>query len=260
MDAPSSPSALRSPPARQHRRPVVWFAIISGILLLAIVVLVSVSFLPDPKIVWLKPTDLNRPRQSTILTRLKFNVARLVWPVAGRFWPHKTSIRIDASCLTLSAAAGEQTGLGVPFATNADGLRIWVLSPDELASFQRHLKDLPGASLISGPRSRIQTANGIQAEMSVGGPTNRLAIDLLPRVVSSSIRLTIGATATEWGAPPFGKAALVKTNFAAACRALVPNAGGLVMAATNTKDDSENAWWFIASPVKVDAQGNPIKP
>ncbi len=228
-----------------------------GVLLLAAILLLAIVLSPDPKVVWLSPSELSKPTHSTVFTRFKYRLAVLVWPLIHSFWHGHPSIMTDATFLTLSANTMNQTGLDVPFATNASGLRIWVLSATELASFRKRLSAVTGASRLS--KSRVQTADGMQAQLSVIGPTS-LTVDILPKVASGSIKLTIGVTATELIASAPGNRGVTKTNLAAACRVLVPNAGGLIIDGGNAKDGTGNTYWLIASPTVVDARGNPIKP
>lgn len=263
--SPKSSSGTRrrslSPPAR--------LALVLGLLLFA--AMLALFLWPNPKVVWLPSSQLNRSAKSALFARFKFRLAILVWPMIHNYWHGRPNIKIDANVLTFSAAAANQTGLGPPDATNADGLRIWLVSQTELAAFRSRLIGLPGAKTIS--RSRIQTGDGGQANLQEGGPVimgpqgsgttnwstqNHFSVTVTPKIASTSIRLTISVLATEEIVSQ-GSRPTVKTNLAAACRILAPNTGGLIIDGGRAKDGSGNSYWLIASPTAVDSNGNPVK-
>ena len=189
----------------------------------------------------------------------------LTAPLWRRYWGTQPQILVDSRLLTLSAAAAAQTGLGAPVATNSDGVHAWILSPAELRPFLQRLKTTPDASLLSRPR--LQTASGTKGQVFIGGTvsvagTNTpvgVTLDLIPKIISGSIRLTFAVTATEIGTPS-SQADAVRTNLAVACRVLLPNAGGLVVECGNTLDARGKSHWLIISPTAVDAWGKPTKP
>src|SRR5215469_15228019 len=118
---PAAAARRLSPPAR--------LALVLGLLLLA--VMMALFLWPSPKVVWLPSSELNRSANATLLARFKYRLALLVWPVVHNYWHGRPNIKIDADVLTFSAAAAEQIGLGAPTATNAEGLRIWLVSQSE---------------------------------------------------------------------------------------------------------------------------------
>lgn len=274
----SAPGTAGPISALPKRRPRILLRVVlaSGVLLLAIILLLAPAVWPDPKIVWLTPSELARPAHSTVFAHYKYKLAVLVWPLIHNYWHGRLSINTDANFLMLSASAMEQAGLGAPFATNADGQRIWVLSPTEMASFQERLKTVPGALSIC--KTGVQTAEGRQGQarvrkledLGIKALTNGvqplvrhipidLTVDVLPRIASGSIKLTIAVTATELIASQPGIPVINRTNLSAACRVSVPNAGGLIMEGGNAKDASGNTCLLIASPIAVDSRGNRIK-
>ena len=86
-----------------------------------------------------------------------------------------------------------------------------------------------------------------------------VAVDVVPRVISDSIKLTIGVTAPEAVAPQSAGNEGIKTNLAVACRALLPNSGGLLIDSGNAKDASGKRYRLVISPTIVDTRGNPVK-
>lgn len=256
-----------SPSLKNNRRTSLKTALIAlGVLLLVIVSFFTDSAPSGDKVVWLTPAQLARINQRGPLTRAKDRLMHWTAPLWKFYWRSRPQILIDSSLLTLSAAAAEQTSLGAPVAANIDGMRAWILSPAELSAFQQRLKTASDASLIGKPRA--QTANGARARMFVGNSVlvagNNVPIgltaDFVPRIVHNSVKLMIAVASTEAITPPSGNRTAVKTNFAAVCRALIPNVGGLVVAGDNAKDADGKSYWLIVSPTALDARGKPLKP
>ena len=189
----------------------------------------------------------------------------LTAPLWRRYWNRQPQVLIDSTLLTLPAGVVEKMNLGAPVATSADGLHARIVSPSELKAMKDRLEAVPGPWLIGKPR--IQTASGVRGAMFMGrtvqvGGNNTPAgvtIDVVPRAISDSIKLTIGATATEVVASQSADNEGIKTNLAVACRALLPNTGGLVVDGGNAKDASGRSYWLIISPTIVDTRGNPVK-
>jgi hypothetical protein len=239
---------------------------ICGVLLLAAILFVALTAAFEKKVVWLTPTELARSTRAGPFTQLKQKLASLTPSFVWRFWRRQPAIQIDSSLLTLSAAAAAQTGLGVPVATNANGMRAWILSPAELDALQQRLKTIPDATLLSRPS--VQTLSGRQAQVqvvdlvTVAGKSTPvgLIVDLFPRAASGSVKLTMSATSTERFVPHPGGALAVRTNFAAACRVFIKSTGGLVVDGGDAKDSGEKSHWIIIHAVVLDAQGKPIKP
>ena len=250
-------------PNRRRRRRLVLAVL--GMLVLVITLLLILLPRPGPPFVWLTPAEMARFTQPGPLTRLKHELMNLTAPLWRRYWSTQPQILVDSRLLTLSAAAADQTGLGAPVATNTDGMHAWILSPPELSTFLQRLKTTPDASLLSRPR--IQTATGTKGQMFIGGTVSVAGIntpvgvtmDLIPNLISGSIRLTFALTSTEMKAPS-GQAEALRTNLAVACRVLLPNAGGLVLEGGSARDANGTNHWLIISPTAVDARGNPIKP
>jgi hypothetical protein len=266
MELEAGLSGPVSPIPKSYRRGRRRFTLaLLGVLLLVIVLFLLLASKPVTPFAWLTQAEMARLTQAGPLTRLKDKVMILTAPLWRRYWNRRPQILIDSRLLTLSTAAAEQTGLGAPVATNSDGMRAWILSPAELSSFLQRLKTTPDASLLSRPRA--QTAAGTSARTFFGNtvllagnnvPVG-LTLELSPEVRSGSIQVLLGVRSTESVGSTATNAAALSTNLAVACRVLLPNSGGLVVAGGNSRDLRGTNYWLILSPTAVDARGQPIK-
>ena len=164
-------------------------------------------------------------------------------------------INLDCKVLTLSSAALEGAGLGAAATTNADGRRAWILTPTEASGLRQQFKTNSAASWLGNPSvASIATYGGVQARVVVGNAgaavgvsRTDVTIDLIPKLVSSSVKLTIGATAIE--SPGSSRNSQSgRTNFTLACQAIVPNGGSLLVEGAPLKDGGENRYWLMVSP------------
>jgi len=255
-----------STPFNRHRRTTFKVGIIAlSALLLALIIFFCTSTPPDDKLVWLTVGELARTKEGSPFRRMKDKL--MGWTAAHwkSFWSSRPQILIDSRLLTLSKAAADQTDLGAPVATNSDGASAWILSPAELSAFLQRLKTIPDASLVSRPRA--QTAAGTSANVFFGetrlvSGTNLpigLTLDVTPKVRYGSIQLLFGFTSTAFVSSPPANTPAVSTNLAVACRVLLPNSGGLVVAGSNPSYAQGTNYWLILSPTAVGARGNPIK-
>src|SRR3989442_6817438 len=206
------------PRSNRHVRRRLSFVVL-GVLLLVVILFSTLPSRPGPPFVWLTQEEMARLTHAGPLAQLKAKVISLTAPLWRRYWNTQPQILIDSRLLTFSAATKEQSSLGVPVATNTSGMHAWVLSPVELSDFLQRLKTTPDASLLSRPR--IQTASGTKGQVFIGGTvsvagTNTpvgVTLDLIPKIISGSIRLTFAVTATEIGTPT-SQADAVRTNLA----------------------------------------------
>ena len=165
--------------------------------------------------------------------------------------------------MSLSPGAVEETKLGAPLSTNLDGVQAWILSSTELNALRQRWTVVPSASVINNPR--VLTLSGMKASCSAGSfnPAGniqfRLTVDVTPEFARGAVRLWIGLTSTEMIASSPTNVGEAITNLAIACRALLPNGGGLVLRGT-TADNSGTNYWSVVSPIVVDAAGNPKIP
>ena len=253
-------------PFNRHRRTTFKVGIIAlSALLLALIIFFCTSTPPDDKLVWLTVGELARTKQGTPFRRMKDKL--MGWTAAHwkSFWSSRPQILIDSRLLTLSKAAADQTDLGAPVATNSDGARAWILSPAELSGLLQRLKTMPDASLLRRPRAQTAastSANVFFGETRLVSGTNfpiGLTLDVTPKVRSGAIQVLIGFTSTAFVSSPPANAPAVSTNLAVACRVLLPNSGGLVVAGSNASYAQGTNYWLILSPTAVGARGNPIK-
>lgn len=254
------------PPSPVRKRRRVWqFVLVAVAALLLLSLLVVVLIPSEPQVTWLTPAELAHATKPSPLVTIKRKLINLTAPLWRWYRSNRRSIQISSNFLTLSTAAAEQTGLGAPTTTNADGLRAWILSPAELNALRQRLKTLPGASVSSAPT--IQTEDGRQGLVRMYEPISvvgrympvGLAISLLPKAASHSVKLLLNATSTEIADPTVTNNT-IKTNFAATCAAVVPNNGGLVLDGGKPDGTNAQSYWLILSPMMFDANGNPIKP
>jgi hypothetical protein len=225
---------------------------VSAILLLVVIVVVVFTTLSATKVVWLTPAELARSTQPGPLTTFKQKVRNLAGPLWHRFRRTPPQITISSSLLIISSTAAEQIGLGSPATTNANGMRAWILTPTESTELQRQLKTNSGTILLGN--SSVMTLNRGQTRVVVGNtgamvgtPRTATTVDLIPKVVSGAVKVTIAATSIETVVPS-GNAQSVKTNFAVACQAVIPNGGSLVLDSGSPKDGNTNRYWLIVSP------------
>src|SRR5580704_3180170 len=260
MDSPLdaiSPAPRRNPSLR------------TLIALLAILILIAIvaTTLPSPtsgeKIAWLTPAQMAQAKGGGRLANLEQRFQWLINPFHRLFHRGpKALLLFDSSILDISAASGAQLSLGAPVSTNADGMHAWILSPPELNSFLKRLKETPNISTVSRPR--ISTADGVQSKMSVGNTILvggalslvGLSMDLTPKVSGDTFKLLVEVTDTETNTAVSPGLLSFKTNFTIACRATIPNGGALVVDAGNS---GTNHYWLVLTPQLMDAAGKPIK-
>lgn len=235
---------------RFSRLQIVGF--VTATLLLVLTIVLVITSLTASKVEWLTPTQLSRSIQPGPFTAFKQKVRNLVGPVWRRIRRTPPQIAISSSLLTLSATTAEQIGLGTPTTANADGTRAWLLTPAESGTLRQQLKTNSGAVLLGNPS--IMTLNGGQARVVVGNSTAMIGnprtgttVDLIPKVVSGAVKVTIAATSVESVVAP-GNAQSIRTNFAMACQAVIPNGGSLVLDGGPLNGGGENRYWLIVSP------------
>jgi hypothetical protein len=226
--------------------------LVSAILLLAMTVVLVMTTMSTRKVVWLTPAQLARSTQPGPFDTFKQKVKNVLGPVWRRFRRAPSQIVITSSLLIHASTNAESFGLAAPATTNANGMRAWILGATESSALQQRLKTNSAASVLGSPG--IMTFNGSPARVVVGSaapavgvPGTGVTIDLIPKVVSGSVKLTVAAASIA-GAGPSRNLSSVKTKFAAACQAVIPNGGSLVLDGGPPPDGGDNRYWLIVSP------------
>jgi len=261
MNAEPPGSEVSNPAPQRLARRWLKLALISvGVLAVAVLAVRPWKAPPQQTFVWLNPSQVTKATSPGPFTRLKYKVMNLTAPLWQRFRRPRQQVLIQANFVELPPGLGEQARLGPPMATNSDGTLAWSLSPSDLTDFQKFLDGTPEARQLGRPR--IQTISGFQAAVTMGSSapgSGGLGMDVTATIVSPAIRLLVKVQSTERAEGAPGNAPSIKTNLALACRALLPNAGGLVLQAGKPKEPRATNCWLILSPTAIDARGKPIK-
>jgi len=244
-----------------------WFSAL-GVFFLAIALVSLLVVSSNKSLIWLTPADLVPASHSGPLTDLKYQIKKLVMPVWKRFRPAPGFVDLSAKILTLRASEAWGKNLGAPSATDANGMRAWILPATEWSAFKEQLKAKFGASITSAPR--VETLDGMATALSstevikATAPTNDHAgnemlttlVYLTPKTISSSVRIVVGATYSRSIARPNP---VVTTNFVVNCRVVIPDDGALVVDGGDAPDSTGVHYWLIISPTILDARGKPLK-
>jgi hypothetical protein len=264
MDSPPPKSETPpTPAAPSRRRALLYFLAISASLLVILVVLFLVFASPNEQFTWLTPAQMAQATHAGPLTQLKYKLIRLAGPLMRFYHSHRPNILISSNILKTSSPTAP-AGLGPPFITNSSGMSAWILSPAELLSFRQALKTNSDMTMLTSPRIMTTSGSSTRAMLgqsisfSPGGITNiGITLDTSPTAAASSVKLLLGASSTELAGQSVTNG--IKTNFSAACRVVLPDAGALVMNCRNADSSNPTNYWLIVSPVLVDATGKPIK-
>ena len=223
-----------------------------GILLVGIVLILGTTDTQAKKVVWLTQADLKAGR----IENLKNFLMRMTSPLWRSYWSRQPLVLISSTMLATPATFPAQFGLGLPSGTNADGLQVWLLSEADLKALRQQVEILPGYMRQISPR--VQTSAGGWAAVSMLNAGAGLTMKVKANNAGDAWVLTAGAIQTEPTASASTNVVLLHTNFAAACRATIPNAGALVIQSANQTEDTGTNFWLIVSPVAIDAQGKPV--
>jgi hypothetical protein len=248
-------------PKPRHRVRVVLAMALLAVLLGTVLLWRSVSHRSEPAFQWLTPAEFSHATRLSPFKRIAYRLVYLV-PALGRVYlGQRQKLSMSARLYALTQGAEMQAGLPPASSTNAGGERVWVLPPAEVKVFQQEATTNLCVRLVT--QASIQTADGAYCSGMTGTSAsipNGLTFDVLPRVGAGWVRLLAAVSSTEnsQGSSPYF--ATLHTNLAAACRVLIPNQGGLLLAAPAAKSLSETNYWILISATAVDAKGNPIKP
>ena len=266
MDSP--PLTTETPPAAalpNRRRALLRFLAVSVSLLVILVVLFLAFASPNEQFAWLTPAQMARATHAGPFTQLKYKLIRLAGPLMRFHHSHRPNVWISSNIIrTYSPAAAAD--LGAPFITNAGGMSAWILSPKELFSFRKSLKTNTAMTMLSSPS--IQTTSGTSARtmigqsvtVSPGGITNiGITLDIAPTASRDLVKMLLGASSTELAGQSTTNGPVIITNFFAACRVVLPDAGALVINCRNADPANPTNYWLVVSPVLLDATGKPMK-
>lgn len=84
-----------------------------------------------------------------------------------------------------------------------------------------------------------------------------ITLDTAATASAGSVKLLLGAISTQLAGQSTTNG--LKTNFSAACRVILPDAGALVMNCRNADASNPTNYWLIVSPTLVDAAGRSVK-
>jgi hypothetical protein len=163
---------------------------------------------------------------------------------------------MDSALMRLAPNSPAIAGFGTPVATNADGLRAWVLSPSRLQAFIEPADARTGEvgmrsySIVFDGQQSIGFQN--RAYLPVNGTNDAISLrtSIVPKIASDSVQLTVGVTWTGGSITP-SNANLI------ACRALLPNGGALVIDCGQAKSVGGKDYWFLFSPLALGAGAKP---
>jgi hypothetical protein len=230
--------------------------VLAVLVVLSLAATALIFFQPaESEMTWLTPAAV---QQAAKPGALKAAWYRFRWMIGSlnRFLPASKKAQLLFSA-KIYLFINSPFDLDVPAAaTNADGSRAWIIPSSSLQSLDARLKLLPPSALLSNPRTQV--SDGIRSQMSVGStmivdgkivPVG-LTMDLFPKISKNAVSIVVSVVDSQ------NDASSIKTNFAVACAATVPDSGALVIDAGGT---GGNHYWLVLSPVLVDATGKPIK-
>ena len=219
------------------------------------------------KFSWLGPASFGPSGPPGPLTRLKWRMRTwpVVAPLLARSRAQQPRILVTSSIWTIPPAAMNEMTLGAPIATNANGVQVWILPPARLNKLKQQISGMPGASTLMAPS--ILLLNGTHGQVQAGTTTNiagtnlfnGLVIDVEAKTMFSSIKTSVGVTATELTNPSDHSLPKIKINLTAACQTLVLNNGALVIDGGTARDGKGNGYWIMVSPSALDAKGKPLE-
>jgi len=245
---------------RGHQRRLIW-GLAATVFIGAVigVVLTSPRKTPD-RLVWMTPGKLAQTLRPGKLTLLKFRILR--WPGPWRWYvARKRTLKIESQLYTTPNESPLRIEHFTLCSTNAEGLRAWIIPPEEMLALAIECKMSPGVQALGG--AAVTTFEGGQARVSSGSnPAGvngfcGIMLDILPEIERGSIKLLLGVTATDWIASPSGTTVGVETNISASCRAMIPNGGALLLQGANRGSGTNH--WMVISAMAIDAKGNPLK-
>jgi hypothetical protein len=240
-----------------------------GFLLLVIVAWLSFSSPANQSVVLISPAEAARATAPGPFAQLRYNIRQFIYPVWRHFQRRLQPVTINATVLVLPPLTAEQTALGSPATTNANGLRAWIVPAGELGAITARLTAIPGCDVAEAPS--LYAANGFPASISFHGslrphtgPNMRLVVasavtvdlEATPTVRPGSLSLVISASDCVFRSVP----QTVVTNFEVAFKATLPPTGAVVLLDTAHTNADGKLHWLLLSATSLDAHGKPIAP
>jgi hypothetical protein len=254
-------SAAPAPVWNRRKRIPVWFIIAATCLGVAMIAIVaSKKPGPEPKFAWIDQTQFMRQMRPGRLTQLYYKVVNFTAPVWQRFRRSKTQIQISIKFLAVHGVATTDLGIGTAIGTNDTRTQAWILSASELEELRQRMKTMNGIDSVNNPS--ITMADGTSASVFVGQSHPQAlsfvgaSVDVMPKIVSHQFQFGMSAIYSE---PNPRAPTSVRTNLAAGCRLILPNAGGILITSPESNDPNDTNYWLILSPTAIDAYGNMTK-
>jgi hypothetical protein len=256
MDSPPA-----APVSNRTKGIPIWFVIAVTCLIGVIIgIIASNKAAPEPAFVWLDQSQFARQMPPGRLKRLYYKVVTLTAPVWQRFRKPKTHIMIGSKFLAVHGLSTGDLGMGAAMATNETGTQIWILSPPELDDLRQRLKTAPEIDVVNAPS--LTVADGMPASIFVGqafpqtSASVGVTMDVIPKIASHEFQFAINALYTE---PNESPTMPIRTNFAAAFRVRLLNAGGVLISSPASRDLNGTNYWLILQSTAIDGFGKPIK-
>jgi hypothetical protein len=257
------------PPPRAASRGRRWLllgAAAIGILLLIGVVWLSFSSPPSQSIALISPAEAARATAPRPFAQLRYKIRQFIYPVWRHFQRRLQSVSINTTFLALPPLSLEQTGLGPPATTNADGLRAWILTLADLDTVKERFKVMHGYEVLSSPSA--YAANGYPVYMGVGHATRigtnsitgNIYLNIIPTVRPGSLSLVITASDADYPHLNSSNPQPGITNFLAAFKATLPPQGAVILYDEVHTNAGGKLHWLLLTATSLDAQGKPIRP
>lgn len=260
-DHPVPPAATEmAAGVRRRRNGLLLLGAASVALVMVMALALALTSNRKSGLIWYTPAELTSAWAPGPLSQLKYQLVRIAMPIWRHFQGARAQIDIKSEILLIDPVTAKYLMPNAARSTNVDGTRVWVLSGSELAAVKGDLKSTlieplmqPGVTGSDGMRFQVVVTQG--GAPTATNPVHACTLDLLPRLVRRSVQLTMRAVTTE--TQPNNNSSLKTTNLCAACRAMIPNGGGLVLASGGTNDSGNGNYWLIISPTALDSRGKP---
>ncbi len=257
MDSPQS----LQPVSHRRRVGVGILIFVLGILATVIVgiVIASKNRAPEAELVWLDPAQFTRQMRTGSLKGLYYKTLNFAAPLLQHFRQPRKVILLKSQFLAVHGATVSELGLDGPTGTNATGALVWICP--EFEKVQRQLKTIRDVELVNAPS--ITVGEGTAASLCCGNSDPKTGIfvgvtlDVAPKIVSHRLQLPMSAVYSELDAG--SQANPIRTNFSAACRVLLPNAGGILIISPDTNNNNGTNYWLMLSATAIDGHGKAIK-